>query len=157
MGSCRAPHGRLPASAGRSLTTHAHTPLTPHPTLPLLPARYVDEVIIGAPWVISRELITSMNIQAVVRGTTCDLTDADGHARLGLHYDVQTALDAREEAYSVPARLGILKTMPSPETLTALHIVSRILKQRDMFQARYTRKAASEETYIQNKQYVQEQ
>jgi ethanolamine-phosphate cytidylyltransferase len=116
----------------------------------------VDEVIIGAPWVISEELIASMNIQVVVRGTTCDLTDAQGHSRLGLQYDALTASDAREEAYAVPARLGCLVTMPSPKTLTALDIVSRILGQRDMFQARYEKKAASEEVYIKNKTYVQE-
>ena len=116
----------------------------------------MDEGIIGAPLVISEELIKSMNIEVVVRGTTCDLTDARGHARLGLQFDAVTASDAREEAYAVPARLGILREMPSPETLTALDIVSRILAQRDMFQARYEKKAASEETYVKNKVYVQE-
>ena len=97
-----------------------------------------------------------MNIQAVVRGTTCDLTDAQGHARLGLQYDVLTAIDAREEAYAVPSRLGVLVTMDSPKTLTALDIVSRILGQRDMFQARYEKKAASEELYVKQKVYVEE-
>ncbi len=119
--------------------------------------RHVDEVIIGAPLIISEELIKSMNIRVVVRGTTCDLTDAEGHARLGLEYDALTASDAREEAYAVPKRLGLLKTMDSPKTLTALDIVSRIFEQRDMFQGRYEKKAKSEEAYVKSKAYVQEQ
>ena len=116
----------------------------------------MDEVIIGAPWVISEELIKSMNIDVVVRGTTCDLTDAVGHAKLGLHYDAITASDAREEAYTVPFKLGILKTMDSPRGLTALDIICRILAQRDLFQARYEKKSASEESYVKNKVYVEE-
>ena len=113
-------------------------------------------MIIGAPWIISEDLITSMNIKAVVRGVTCDLTDAQGHARLGLEYDAQTSSDAREEAYAVPARLGLLRTMPSPRCLTALDIVARIINQRDMFQARYEKKSKTEEAYVKGKTYVVE-
>jgi ethanolamine-phosphate cytidylyltransferase len=36
--------------------------------LSLLSCKYVDEVIIGAPWVITDELITSMNIAVVAKG-----------------------------------------------------------------------------------------
>ncbi len=113
-------------------------------------------MIIGAPWIISEDLITTMNVKAVVRGVTCDLTDAQGHHKLGLEYDAQTSSDAREEAYAVPAKMGILKTMPSPRCLTALDIVARILQQRDMFQARYEKKSKTEDAYVKQKSYVAE-
>jgi len=107
--------------------------------------------------VITEELIKNMNIQCVVRGTTCDLTDAVGHARLGLQYDALIASDAREEAYAVPSSKGLLVTIPSPKTLTALDIVSRILAQRETYQVRYEKKAANEESYNKNKTYVKEE
>jgi cytidyltransferase-like protein len=125
-------------------------------TLSLLSCKYVDEVIIGAPLVITADLITSMKIDVVVRGTTCDLTDKDGHERLDFDFDASSARYVREEAYAVPARLGILRTIPSARTLTALHIVARIMAQRDAFQRRYVAKAAKEEAYTAGKVYVAE-
>lgn len=37
--------------------------------LSLLSCKVVDEVILGAPWVITEDLIKSMNISVVVKGT----------------------------------------------------------------------------------------
>lgn len=37
-------------------------------TLILLAMKYVDEVIIGAPWIISQNMIQNMNISCVVEG-----------------------------------------------------------------------------------------
>ena len=37
--------------------------------LSVLSCRYTDEVIIGAPWVITEDLLTSMNISVVVHGS----------------------------------------------------------------------------------------
>ena len=110
----------------------------------------------GAPLVITQDLITSMNIDVVVRGTTCDLTDKDGHERLDFDFDATSARYVREEAFAVPARLGILRTIPSTRTLTALHIVARIMAQRESFQRRYVAKAAKEEAYNAAKVYVAE-
>ena len=125
-------------------------------TLSLLSCKHVDEVIIGAPLVITQDLITSMNIDVVVRGTTCDLTDKDGHERLDFDYDEKSAGFVRAEAFAVPAKLGILRTLPSRRTLTALQIVARILAQRESFQLRYESKAAKEAAYVAGKVYVEE-
>ena len=125
-------------------------------TLSLLSCKHVDEVIIGAPLAITQDLITSMNIDVIVRGTTCDLTDKDGHDRLDFDYDAQSASYVREEAYAVPAKLGILRTIPSRRTMTALQIVARIMSQRDNFTKRYEVKAAKEAAYVAQKTYVVE-
>jgi len=39
--------------------------------LSVLSCRYVDEVIIGAPWALTADMINSMHIQLVVHGVYC--------------------------------------------------------------------------------------
>uniref|UniRef100_A0A453KCY4 ethanolamine-phosphate cytidylyltransferase n=1 Tax=Aegilops tauschii subsp. strangulata TaxID=200361 RepID=A0A453KCY4_AEGTS len=44
-------------------------------SLSVLACRYVDEVIIGAPWDISKDMITTFNISLVVQGTIAENMD----------------------------------------------------------------------------------
>lgn len=125
-------------------------------TLSLLSCKYVDEVIIGAPWVITEELIKTMNISTVVRGSISDYASAEGHEAMGWTYDAPRVATDIEDEYAVPKAQGILATFTSPRTLTALDIIIRIFDQRSMFQSRYDRKSKMETTYVQNKTYVQE-
>lgn len=124
--------------------------------LSLLSCRYVDEVIIGAPWVVTEEMITTMNITVVARGTTSDLRNEDGHHHMGWEYVPEEVDRLTDEAFAVPKRLGILRTFASPSPLTALHVIERIMKQREAFQSRYERKSKSEAAYVAQKTYVQE-
>jgi hypothetical protein len=57
----------------------------------------------------------------------------------------------------VPRRLGILREITSPRSLTALDVIDRILSQRENFQRRYEKKSVTEAAYVQAKAYVQEQ
>ena len=95
--------------------------------LGVLSCRYVDEVIIGAPYVIPEELIKSMNISLVIRGTVHDGTDVEG-----------------ANQYAVPKRLGIYKEFPSPNPLTTSDIVERIVKNRLRYEERNRKKEAKE-------------
>lgn len=126
--------------------------------LSLLGCKYVDEVIIGAPWNISEDLIKSMNISTVVKGTACDIGNRSAHNALGLEWAAEDVESALDHVYAVPRKLGLLVEIPSPHpTLTALNIVERIFAARAAFQARYEKKAAKEAAYYeQDKGYVQE-
>ena len=44
----------------------------------VLGCRYVDDVLLDAPWRVSQEMIATLGISVVVRGTVCDTCrDAD--------------------------------------------------------------------------------
>ncbi|KAJ6395136.1 hypothetical protein OIU77_020406 [Salix suchowensis] len=44
-------------------------------SLSVLACQYVDEVIIGAPWEVSKDMITTFNISSVVHGTVAENND----------------------------------------------------------------------------------
>eukprot|EP01118_Nematostelium_gracile_P000502 TRINITY_DN1056_c0_g1_i1.p1 TRINITY_DN1056_c0_g1~~TRINITY_DN1056_c0_g1_i1.p1 ORF type:complete len:418 (+),score=104.59 TRINITY_DN1056_c0_g1_i1:54-1307(+) len=106
-------------------------------TLCVLSCRYVDEVIIGAPWEVSKDLITTMNVQVVVHGT-------------------QTSSKSIRDPYHVAKELGLYQEIDSPSILHTEEIVARILKQKDSYEKKYQSKAKKEEEYMENKKYVAE-
>ena len=77
--------------------------------LSLLSCKFVDEVIIGAPWVITEDLIKSMNITTVVRGTVNDMVNMPAHETLGWPCNVDLAQRLMEEEIAVPKDKGILQ------------------------------------------------
>jgi len=109
-------------------------------TLCVLACRYVDEVIIGAPWAVTADLIKTMNISLVVNGN--------------VHYSVH--LNTTQDPYEIPKKMGIYRQIQSPSTLTTEEIVDRIIKNRSSFEKRYSTKAKKEEQYFEQKQYVAE-
>ena len=62
-------------------------------TLNLLALRDVDDVIMGAPWVVTEDMIKTLNISVVVCGSNKKNILEE---------------EPREDPYEVPARLGIL-------------------------------------------------
>jgi ethanolamine-phosphate cytidylyltransferase len=110
--------------------------------LSVLQCRYADEVIIGAPWVITEDLIKSMNISLVVCGTVDE--------------SLASFSDEAAIAYAVPKKKGILQQFVSPLTLTVDDIMQRIIRNRDRFETRFTAKKAKEEKYYTEKAFVQE-
>ena len=125
-------------------------------TLSLLSCKYVDEVIIGAPFVISEELIKTMNISVVAKGSVSDIANSSGHSAVHISYDEAQVSQVVAREYEVPQRLGILREFRSTSPLTALTIIERIIAQRAAFQRRFDKKSKSEEAYIQNKSFVAE-
>jgi len=109
-------------------------------TLCVLSCRYVDEVIIGAPWQITKDLITTMNISLVLHGTTNE----------------SAPYDDGMDPYEVAKELGLYKQIQSPSNLTAYQIVDRILAQRKEFKRRFETKAKKEEEYHEKKTFVAE-
>jgi ethanolamine-phosphate cytidylyltransferase len=110
--------------------------------LSVLSCKYVDEVIIGAPWKLTKDMIKSMNISVVAHG---QVSDSDWHR-----------YKPDEDPYQVGRELGILHGIKSRSKLTTRDIVERILKRRTEFQVKHKKKSEKEEAYLAEKKFVQE-
>ncbi|XP_074572778.1 ethanolamine-phosphate cytidylyltransferase-like [Curcuma longa] len=108
-------------------------------SLSVLACRYVDEVIIGAPWEVSKDMITTFNISLVVHGTIAE------------------NMDFRKEEtdpYAIPMAMGIYKQLTSPLDITTSTIIRRIVSNHEAYQKRNEMKEASEKSYYDNKTYI---
>lgn len=111
-------------------------------TLSVLSCKYVDEVIIGAPWAVTEDMVRTMNISLVVHGS---------------HFDVeQLGTDMGLDAYSVPKELGIYQEVVSKSNLTVMGILDRIVTNRESYLKRNNKKTKQEAAYLDNKEFVQE-
>ncbi|KAL9264714.1 Ethanolamine-phosphate cytidylyltransferase-like protein [Drosera capensis] len=108
-------------------------------SLSVLACRYVDEVIIGAPWEISKDMITTFNIFLVVHGTVAESNDFQKE---------------QDNPYAVPLSLGIFKVLESPLDITTMTIIKRIVSNQEAYQKRNEKKAESERRYYEDKTYV---
>lgn len=111
-------------------------------TLAVLSCRYVDEVIIGAPWCISQDMIKTMNISVVVHGG---------------HQGDSKSVDNFVDPYEVPRRMNILRKVQSESELTVQVVLDRIVSHREAFVKRNIKKEAAENEYLtKHKKYVEE-
>lgn len=106
-------------------------------TLSVLACRYVDEVIIGAPWEVSKDMITTFNISLVVHGTV-----AEGNSA------------GEIDPYAVPKGMGIFQTIRSPKSITTLSVATRIVDNHEAYKKRNLKKKASEDRYYTQKKFV---
>jgi ethanolamine-phosphate cytidylyltransferase len=97
--------------------------------LSVLSCKYVNEVVIGAPWKITKEMIDSMKINLVLSGVI--RTDS-----------------GTESCYEVPIKLGIYKQIESKSDLTTTTVISRILKNFELYDKRNKKKEAKEALII---------
>jgi ethanolamine-phosphate cytidylyltransferase len=115
-------------------------------TFNLLALKYVDEVIIGAPWIITEDLIKSLNIDLIVQGTDNKYDE-----------DYYKLSDNLEDPYIIPKKLGIYTEIVSSYDLTNELLVKRVLKKRDVYLNKYRKKSIKEIEYYQNKKdYLEE-
>lgn len=120
-----------------------------YPILPLhervlcvLSMRMVDEVIIGAPWVVSQDLITSLNITYVVQGSV-HKGDPEGAVRWR-----KGSVDVMDEdPFAVPRLKGIYREIESPSSLDTTDIIQRIIDNRLKYISKYQRTSGKEENY----------
>lgn len=96
-------------------------------TLSVLACKYVDEVVIGAPYCVTKEIIESLNIDVVIHGNTDVMQDADG-----------------SDPYQEAKARGIFKTVESGNTLTTADIVDRIIEHRLEYEKRNKEKQKKE-------------
>ncbi|KAF5471392.1 hypothetical protein F2P56_008198 [Juglans regia] len=124
-----------------SATRGAHRPIMNlhERSLSVLACRYVDEVIIGAPWEVSRDMITTFNISLVIHGTVAENNDFQKE---------------KDNPYAVPISMGIFKILESPLDITTTTIIRRIVSNHEAYQKRNEKKAESEKRYYEGKTYV---
>ncbi|KAL3644243.1 Ethanolamine-phosphate cytidylyltransferase [Castilleja foliolosa] len=108
-------------------------------SLSVLACRYVDEVIIGAPWEVTKDMMTTFNISLVVHGTV-----AENNA----------FLNGKPDPYAVPRSMGIFQTLESPKDITTMSIARRIIANHEIYEKRNAKKEASEKKYYAEKKYV---
>lgn len=95
--------------------------------LSVLACKYVNEVVIGAPYAVTANLMEHFKVDVVCHGQTPVMMDIDG-------------LDPYEE----PRRQGKFKQLDSGNTMTTQKIVERIINQRLEFEKRNKKKEEKE-------------
>ncbi|CAN0839095.1 Ethanolamine-phosphate cytidylyltransferase [Linum grandiflorum] len=108
-------------------------------SLSALACRYADEVIIGAPWEVSKDVITTFNISVVVHGTVAE----------------QNYISSGEnDPYAVPKAMGIFRMLDSPKDITTTSVTKRIIANHEAYTKRNAKKTKSEKKYYEEKVYV---
>ena len=103
-----------------------------------LSCTYVDDVIIEAPYIVTEDLIKSLNISKVIHV----ITDEDAASQ---EYSLI-------DPYSVPKQMGIyLQIEKNADELTVEKIAMRVLKNKEALQLKFAKKNASELAYYENK------
>jgi len=97
-------------------------------TLSVLGCRYVDEVVIGAPWVVTKDLIDNLNVNLVVQGTVVD----------------HSYVEPTDDPNIYPKQIGIFREIESQSNLTTSDILDRIIANRSQYLERNKRKQAKE-------------
>ena len=98
--------------------------------LSVLACRFVDEVVIGAPWAVTKQILSGMKIDVVAHGTASDYTA--NHAK-------------PPDAYDLPRALGLYREFASLHpALTTTTLVERILENRLLFIERNRKKQGKE-------------
>uniref|UniRef100_A0A0B7A789 ethanolamine-phosphate cytidylyltransferase n=1 Tax=Arion vulgaris TaxID=1028688 RepID=A0A0B7A789_9EUPU len=96
-------------------------------TLSVLACRYVSEVVIGAPYSVTPDLMEHFKVDLVCHGLTPVMPDIDG-----------------SDPYAEPKRLGKFTTIDSNNNLTTQMIIERIIKHRLEYEERNRRKEEKE-------------
>ena len=99
--------------------------------LSVLSCRHVDDVVIGAPFIVTRDLIESLRVNLVVSGSS-----KDGY------YSV--------DPYAIPRELNIYQCITSPRSnITTTQIVKRIILNAQEYEKRNAKKTLKELTNIE--------
>ncbi|NXX95482.1 PCY2 cytidylyltransferase, partial [Centropus bengalensis] len=109
-------------------------------TLSVLACRYVSEVVIGAPYAVTADLLDHFRVTLVCHGMTEVVPDKDG-----------------SDPYEEPKRRGIFQLVDSGSNLTTDLIVQRIIKNRLEFEARNQKKEAKELAVLEAMKRLEEE
>uniref|UniRef100_A0A8C6ZBX9 ethanolamine-phosphate cytidylyltransferase n=1 Tax=Nothoprocta perdicaria TaxID=30464 RepID=A0A8C6ZBX9_NOTPE len=109
-------------------------------TLSVLACRYVSEVVIGAPYAVTADLLDHFRVTLVCHGMTEVVPDKDG-----------------SDPYEEPKRRGVFQLVDSGNNLTTDLIVQRIIKNRLEFEARNQKKEAKELAVLEAMKRLEEE
>eukprot|EP00931_Biecheleriopsis_adriatica_P107447 TRINITY_DN81790_c0_g1_i1.p1 TRINITY_DN81790_c0_g1~~TRINITY_DN81790_c0_g1_i1.p1 ORF type:complete len:489 (-),score=112.33 TRINITY_DN81790_c0_g1_i1:77-1486(-) len=115
--------------------------------LNVLACRHVDDVLLGAPWQASKDLLKTLNVAVLVTGSNNQYADP-----LPQEQDVLGLGDPFVHARATK----ILKVLDSDCELTMDVIAERILKNTSTYLLRQSAKEPAEQAYMETKEYVAE-
>ena len=99
--------------------------------LSVLGCKFVDDVLIDAPYEITSTMIASLNISTVVKGTS--------------------SCSNEELRYEVPKKDGIYQVIESPTDFSLTNIMTRIGANQKAFEAKINKKKAKENEYYEER------
>jgi ethanolamine-phosphate cytidylyltransferase len=127
--------------------------------LSVIGCKFVDDVLIDAPYDITPTMLASLKITAVVRGSA--QFEAERSDPIDEEFKDQVTPDTPVSAprkypyvrdpYAVPREKGILHVVPSVSGLSAAEIVDRIHEQRERYKTKFAKKKAAEEEYYKER------
>lgn len=117
-------------------------------TLSVLACKYVDEVIMGCPWEVSGDMLTTFNIAVVVRVVPGE-SGSSGTV-------VTSASGDDEDPFTLPESRGLVREIVWSSSLSVADIIARVISNRAAFEAKYERKAKTEKEYVAGKAFVAE-
>ena len=117
-------------------------------TLSVLACKYVDEVIMGCPWEVSGDMLTTFNISVVVRVVPGE-SGSSGTV-------VTSASGDDEDPFALPEGRGLVREIVWSSSLSVADIIARVIANRAAFEAKYERKAKTEKEYVAGKAFVAE-
>eukprot|EP00930_Biecheleria_cincta_P087929 TRINITY_DN77168_c0_g1_i1.p1 TRINITY_DN77168_c0_g1~~TRINITY_DN77168_c0_g1_i1.p1 ORF type:complete len:409 (+),score=55.42 TRINITY_DN77168_c0_g1_i1:33-1229(+) len=115
----------------------------------LLSMRWVNDVVLGAPWEVTPELLTTMNISCVVVGTRPPASEGENMSR-----EVKKARITDPLAYA--QKLGIVREVSRTHDLSMEKLKHRFKSRSDEFAQRNSTLLQKELRYIESKAYVPE-
>ncbi|CDO66261.1 ethanolamine-phosphate cytidylyltransferase [Plasmodium reichenowi] len=99
-------------------------------TLNVLAMKVVDDVVIGAPWVITESFIKRFHIDVVVRGTIVDYIYSNNEI----------------DPYDIPKKLNIYQELSSESNITTYEIIQRIEKNKKYLMRNMSKRNKKEES-----------
>ena len=108
-----------------------------------LAIQYVDDVVIGAPYIVTEDLIRSLNISKVVYVNTAEDQVKEEYKTV--------------DPYTVPKEQKIFVEIPKIENdLTLEDIAKRVAANREAFEKKFNKKKSSQDDYYKNKKSMSE-
>lgn len=106
--------------------------------LNVLSCKYVDDILIGAPWKITKQVLKSLNVRQVV------LTE-----------NTKFAADEMER-YAVPEEMGMLTELETETDFTTDKLMETIVAQQDQLERQNQSRVQKAKQYVNDSSYVQE-
>ncbi len=117
--------------------------------LNVLSCKYVDECVIGAPWSVTKDLLTTLNISVVVSGSSTKMD-----------YDVEksaTGTQIMVDPYNAVKAAGKYVEIDSSSSLSTNDVITRIIENRLKYENRNANRSKKELNYLTGqKEYVEE-
>ena len=134
--------------------------------LSVLGCKYVDDVLIDAPFRITAEMIASMKIDVVLHGCKPGVKPFDSSKYLDDTDSSNGSISLSngqsspeyplfgqngEDRYAIPKKMGIYEEIESPYDQSVQKLIKRIQKNQEHYSAKFSKKKIAEDEYYANR------